>query len=203
MRSLKLAALVMLLVVFIPCSLAAEERVIFRGGVYYSMPTGKLNVYNNGEGGTLQAEDGFGPQVSVEAKFSHLLGFNMRIAYIDYDLRAKLPGIDRTYANQPAFPISLTLLFHPLAGKNLDWYIGPGISYDIHSHAELEPWAAELEGFTKAEADNSLGITTQTGLDIMFSPKAGLNLDLRYTTSYTNRLHIDPIEVGVGAIVRF
>ena len=207
MRTLKVLVVAsVVLVALAPSILAAtagggDQNNIFRGGLFWSHPTGDLNL----GGFKFEADDDFGIQASYERKFNDLLGLNLNIGYVEYDVKIKGGGLDDTFAKQPTLPVSLNLLFHPLENKQqVDWYIGGGLTYVQYDDADVESPFKAFAGSDTIKSDNDTAFSAQTGVDIKFGDGTwALNFDLQYIHTSADDLDIDPFNFGAGVAIRW
>ena len=195
MRILKVVVVAALLSL-VPAAFAADQKNIVRGGLFYSHPTGDFSE----AGARFEPDNAIGVQGSYERKLSDLIGINFLAGYVNYDVDVKVGGFSAKFAEQPALPLSANLLFHPIRNKNVDWYIGPGVSYVQYDDADVE----SRFGGGKVKSSNDTALGVQTGLDIKFGDGVwGLNLDLQYIRTSADDLDVDPINFGVGVAIRF
>ncbi|MDF1721982.1 MAG: OmpW family protein [Minwuia sp.] len=113
-------------------------------------------------------------------------------------------------------PPTLTLQYHFNPGGNFQPYVGAGLNYTMFYGEDADGSLINAVGATKVEADDSIGLAVQAGLDYRISENLFFNVDVKYvriSTDVTLRtanigvqrttLDINPVIVGVGIGYRF
>jgi outer membrane protein W len=200
MRSPKLALLISLAAVgsaFAATYDNTDKMNIVRGGALYSSPSGDMSA----GGVTLEPDTAAGIQASYERKLNDLLGVNVNISHVNYDINAKGFGQSAKFAEQAVTPLGVNVLFHPPIGvRKLDWYVGPELAYVVYNDAEVE----STFGGGTVDTDNDTAFGVKTGLDVgLGQGNWGLNFDVQYLKTSSDDLDIDPISVGAGLSVHF
>jgi outer membrane protein len=102
-------------------------------------------------------------------------------------------------------PPTLTVKYHPLAGKTISPYVGFGLNV-------VFPFNSKLDGIDPAfRIDNSVGWTAQGGIDIKIKNNLYFNIDYKYLNVDTKMtvgntkydLDINPNLFGIGIGYRF
>ncbi len=191
-------------------AMAADKTNIVRGSVLYSDPTGngRAAVDPNHE---LKADNAFGFAFSYERRVSDLIGLNLDLSWVNPDVKISLVSESDTFGKMSIAPLTLSLLFHPLKKGDIDFYIGPGLSYVTYGDLKLEAWVQSYSDASKLAVDNELSLALQTGADIHFNEVWGLNIDLKYldTKAKTDfegeslNIDVNPLLLSVGVTVRF
>lgn len=113
-------------------------------------------------------------------------------------------------------PPTLTLQYHFNPGGDFQPYVGAGLNYTIFYGEDADGALVNAVGATRVEADDSIGLAVQAGLDYKLADNLFLNLDVKYvriSSDVTLRtanigvqrttLDINPVIVGIGIGYRF
>lgn len=154
-------------------AMAEDTSNTFRFDVFYSFPTSDQTVLD----ATVESDNNIGVDLSYERRVTDVLGMQFGIGYVDYDVKATLPGgSEEDIASVAVMPFYANLLFHPISRTSMiDWYIGPGFSY-------LNWQDVEYDNAPSSSVDDELTWNARTGIDIKFGEgRFGINLDVQYT----------------------
>jgi len=113
-------------------------------------------------------------------------------------------------------PPTLTLQYHFNPGGDFQPYVGAGLNYTIFYGEDADGALVNAVGATRVEAESSIGLAVQAGLDYKLADNLFLNLDVKYvriSSDVTLRtanigvqrttLDINPVIVGFGIGYRF
>ncbi len=192
-----------------PGANAAEPRMVLRGGAGWVSPTGEWTgdlLLTEGVSVTmLKADSTIGPQLSLEYRFTRLLGGEVSVLRASHEvtmtesvLSGGIPFPSQlTFGQVTEWPILLGANFHVTRSKKIDLYLGPVIGWVIWD--DLNPGAeAQQEvtiGAIKMHDDFAWGVNV--GADVPFASHWAFNFDLR-ALDYSARTDSQPIEAVLG-----
>jgi len=125
-----------------------------------------------------------------------------------------LAGVGRL-AGTWVLPPTLTAQYHFLPDGAVRPYVGAGINYTIFYNTKATGALNSAIGKTKVGLSDSVGWAGQAGIDIDVTKKIFVNLDAKYIRIRTHatlttgtlvnreRVHLDPLVLGVGIGTRF
>lgn len=186
-------------VVGVGSAMAADEKnfgVRLRG--VYVMPNetfdSRLSALNP------QIESAQIPLLDLEYFFTPNLSAEAIAGVTRNDIRLNGDLVGTTWL----LPPSVTVKYHPLAGKTVSPYLGAGVNYTL-------PFKSDLNGVDDFEIDNSFGWVAQAGVDVHLVDQLYFNLDYKYIRIETEAtiggtkydLEINPSLFGAGVGYRF
>jgi len=101
-------------------------------------------------------------------------------------------------------PPTLTVKYHPLAGKDISPYVGVGLNVTL-------PFKTQRDGDKSFSIDNSVGWAAQAGADVRIKDNLYFNIDYKYINADTKvtiggtkyDLDLNPHLFGLGVGYRF
>ena len=144
-------------------------------------------------------------EASLRRSFSRVVGAELTVRTESREVDSLVPtGEDRRLGSLELLPMSLLLQFRVPSGGKVHPYAGAGVNLTV---------AWEKSGaLDSVDMPGSVGPAVQVGADWELSPRALVNLDLRWNTLRAKlenggarlaRLKVDPVSLGVGVGFRF
>jgi len=175
------------------------------GPVQPTFPTGHTSVDNAVTPEldfTYMATKYFGAELILATTKHHVTG------------EGALAGVGRL-AGTWVLPPTLTAQYHFLPDGTVRPYVGAGVNYTIFYNTKSTSALESAIGKTKVGLSDSVGWAGQMGVDIDVTKKMFVNLDAKYIRIRTHatlttgalvnreRVHLDPLVLGIGIGTRF
>jgi outer membrane protein len=181
---------------------APNER---SGPVTPSFPTASSSIDNS-----------FAPELDFTYMATKHIGAELILATTKHHVAGQGPlaGVGRL-AGTWVLPPTLTVQYHLAPDAHVRPYVGAGINYTIFYNEKASASLEKAIGPTRVSLSSSFGYAVQAGVDIDLSRRVFANLDVKYididttarltTGALVNRerVHLDPLVVGVGVGLRF
>lgn len=166
--------------------------------------------------GSSSVNDSFAPEVDFTYMVTKHVGAELILATTKHHVTGQgaLAGVGKL-AGTWVLPPTLTLQYHLAPDAHVRPYVGAGINYTIFYKEKASAALTSAIGKTDVGLKDSVGYALQAGLDVDLSRRVFANLDLKYidiattarltTGSLVNRerVHLDPLVIGVGLGLRF
>ncbi len=175
------------------------------GPVQPSFPTANTSVENS-----------YAPELDFTYMATKHIGAELILATTKHHVTGQGPlaGVGKL-AGTWVLPPTLTLQYHLLPDAHVRPYVGAGINYTIFYNEKASAALNNAIGKTDVGLKDSVGYAFQAGLDFDLTRRVFANIDVKYididttarltTGSLVNRerVHLDPLVVGVGLGMRF
>ena len=144
------------------------------------------------------------PEVDFEYFFTKNISAELIAGFTRHDIKSGDQYVGSTWL----LPPTLTVKYHPLAGKTISPYIGAGIN-------AIFPFDSRLNADPNFKIENSVGWAAQAGVDIRIKGDLYFNLDYKYLNADTKmhapavsttekfKLDLNANLIGVGVGYRF
>lgn len=190
----KVLGLAMVLTMGVAASAGAEDYnkfgVRIRGT--YVAPAESVD----GRISTVKVSDDITPAVDLEYFFTKNISSELMAAVTRHDLKSNGQTIGSTWL----LPPTLTVKYHPLAGRRVSPYVGVGLNLTV-------PFKSTLNG-ARLSIDDSIGWVAQAGADLKIKDNVFFNIDYKYVnidtkakiedTKYKLDLNANLISMGIG-----
>lgn len=151
------------------------------------------------DGFDVKLGDNIIPEIDLEYFFMKNVSTELVLGVTQHAIKSHGDTIGSTWL----LPPTLTVKYHPLAGKKISPYIGAGVNYTI-------PYRSS-SALGRTKIDDSVGYALQVGADYQIAENLYLNLDLKYVNADTKiaigstkyDLDINPHLFGIGIGYRF
>lgn len=136
--------------------------------------------------GRLSVESQRSPLLTFARRFAPHWGIEVLIPFAPLELEAVGRGgvIDNLpVGSADVWPIAVTVQYYPFETQWAKPYLGVGANYSIINHEEVNAATAGLLGIDRVnsvDADNSLGIVAQLGVDFPLTDRLSLNVSTSY-----------------------
>lgn len=145
---------------------------------------------------TVKVSDDITPAVDLEYFFTKNISSELMAAVTRHDLKSNGQTIGSTWL----LPPTLTVKYHPLAGRRVSPYVGVGLNLTV-------PFKSTLNG-ARLSIDDSIGWVAQAGADLKIKDNIFFNIDYKYVnidtkakiedTKYKLDLNANLISMGIG-----
>lgn len=145
---------------------------------------------------TVKVSDDITPAVDLEYFFTKNISSELMAAVTRHDLKSNGQTIGSTWL----LPPTLTVKYHPLAGRLVSPYVGVGLNLTV-------PFKSTLNG-ARLSIDDSIGWVAQAGADLKIKDNIFFNIDYKYVnidtkakiedTKYKLDLNANLISMGIG-----
>jgi outer membrane protein W len=200
---------VVALLVVSPDVKAADSRMILRGGAGWIGSsgewTGDLLVTEGVSVTNLKADSTTGPQVSLEYRFTHLIGGEVSVLQASHEIaeteNVLSGGIpfprEGKFGSVTERPVLFGANFHVSRSKNFDFYLGPVIGWVLWGNLNPSAFAQQdvAIGSIKMHDDFAWGVNV--GVDLPFAKRWVFNFDIR-DLNYSATTDSPPIRAVLG-----
>jgi outer membrane protein W len=192
---LVLSVLIVALIAVAPAS-AQGNKFKFYGAAVYVVPTGSSDIELDEILGQIEASSEVGWNLGFEWRLGKWGGLELDYMEAEHDIEFDGEKIATTSMS----PLSLSLNFHLVHTKVIDFYFGPTASY--YQFGDVEVIDDE-----NVSADSEWGWGAQIGCDFSLVKSVAIVTGLRYSVVDVNAegdsITIDPIFAKVGVAIRF
>jgi outer membrane protein len=161
-------------------------------------------------------ENSYAPELDFTYMATKHIGAELILATTKHHVTGQgaLAGVGKL-AGTWVLPPTLTLQYHLAPDAHIRPYVGAGINYTIFYNEKASAALNNAIGKTDVGLKDSVGYAFQAGLDFDLTRRVFANLDVKYididttarltTGSLVNRerVHLDPLVVGIGLGMRF
>ncbi|GFO68137.1 membrane protein [Geomonas limicola] len=148
----------------------------------------------------LKVSEDIVPAIDFEYFFTKNISTELMAAVTRHDIKASGQFVGSTWL----LPPTLTVKYHPLAGKLVSPYAGVGVNATF-------PFKSNFNGVGDFSIDNTIGWVAQAGADIKIKDNLYFNVDYKYVNIDTKirvagtkyKLDVNPNLVSVGVGYRF
>jgi len=149
---------------------------------------------------SLKVSEDIVPAIDFEYFFTKNISTELMAAVTRHDIKSSGQYVGSTWL----LPPTLTVKYHPLAGKLVSPYAGVGVNATF-------PFKSKLNGVSDFSIDNTVGWVAQAGADIKIKDNLYLNVDYKYVNVDTKirvagtkyKLDLNPNLVSLGVGYRF
>ena len=167
-------------------------------------------------GATTSVDNSYAPELDFTYMATDHFGAELILATTKHHIAGKgaLAGVGRL-AGTWVLPPTLTLQYHLAPASHVRPYVGVGINYTIFYNEKPSAALEKAIGSTRVSLKDSVGYALQAGIDVDLTKRVFANIDVKYididTTARlttgalvnSERVHLDPLVVGVGMGLRF
>ncbi len=167
---------------WMPRSIADDERFAVRFGLILTQPTSELTFSDQ----TYELKRSFGFEVDFEWYALARLGLEGSVAFaFDANVESEADFL----AGVSLVPLTVGLNGHIIKSKTLDWSIGVVGGVVIFTDVDID--AQAMTGSLRSTAEPTYGI--QTSLDVAFAGRWGMNFGVKYLNAEMELEELPPI----------
>lgn len=203
-----LSTLLLLLAATLPAHAHESGQFVYRVGIGMVAPDdSNLSV----DGAKLKVDDGTNVTLNGTYFFTRRLAFDVLASFpFGHDIKLTANGMDTKVAETKHLPPTFSLQFHFAPDAGFQPYVGVGVNWTTFFNTDTIS-ALASQG-VDLELDDSVGLATQVGADILVGDDWVMNLDLRYIEIETDArlggadigtVTIDPLVISLNFGYRF
>ena len=161
-------------------------------------------------------ENSYAPELDFTYMATKHIGAELILATTKHHVTGQGPlaGVGKL-AGTWVLPPTLTLQYHLAPDAHVRPYVGAGLNYTIFYNEKASAALNSAIGKTDVHLKDSVGYALQAGLDFDLTRRVFANLDVKYIDIDTKaklttgalinreRVHLDPLVVGIGLGMRF
>ena len=167
---------------WMPRSIAEDERFAVRFGLILSQPTAELSYLDQ----SYELQRSFGFEVDFEWYALGRLGLEGSMAFaFDANIESEADFL----AGVSLLPLTVGLNGHIVKGKTLDWSIGVVGGVIVFTDIDIDSQA--MTGMLRSTTEPTYGI--QTSLDVSFAGRWGMNFGVKYLNAEMELEELPPI----------
>lgn len=185
-------------------TVAQDTHFKIYAGPAYVAPMGDSDVTLGSVTDAVEAQKKVGWNLGAELRWGELMG--LELDYVNATQDVDFGGT--TIGEADFSPMTVTLNFHLVHTKVIDFYVGPSYSYINWGEIHLNANGGSITGSSEIGTDSTRGWGASMGLDVGLGQHFALTGGLRYLNADLElengpSVKVNPLVARLGAAIRF